>query len=52
MHSLSDPPRIPARLLESWAGVTGHALSLHAASAAAGGDVLSRCDHRRVLADC
>ncbi|MCY1064382.1 hypothetical protein OV090_06405 [Nannocystis sp. RBIL2] len=33
---MSDPSRIPARVLELLASVTGHGLSLHAASAAAG----------------
>ncbi|WP_434426359.1 hypothetical protein [Nannocystis pusilla] len=33
---MSDPSRIPARVLALLASVTGHGLSLHAASAAAG----------------
>jgi hypothetical protein len=65
MHSMSDPSRIPARVLELVASVTGHGSSLHAASAAAGSVALdpedgspstararSRCERQRGLADC
>lgn len=34
MHSMSDPSRIPARVLDLLASVTGHKSSLHAAPGA------------------